>query len=120
VGGFGPAAGLPASVVRLRLTGIWARFLANGAERKLGGKAEAMPHNFVSKKPRGIGLPTPRRMPSNDGILPQSTVNTLVGQTIGLCRLPFFGDPSNRVSPCGANGQAAKLGIFPRISVLSA
>jgi hypothetical protein len=90
-----PLDGIP----RLRLTGIWARFLASGAEQKLGGKAEAMPH---------------------DPVCDSTLVNALVGQTIGLCRLPFFGDPSNRVSPCGANGQAAKLGIFPRISVLSA
>jgi hypothetical protein len=28
---------------------IWVRFVASGAERKLGSKAEAMPHNPVSK-----------------------------------------------------------------------
>jgi hypothetical protein len=33
--------------------------LASGAEQKLGGKAEAMPHNLVSKKPRGVELTTP-------------------------------------------------------------
>jgi hypothetical protein len=26
---------------------IWGRFAANGAEPKLGGKAEAMPHKVV-------------------------------------------------------------------------
>jgi len=28
---------------------IWVRFVASGAEQKLGGKAEAMPHELVSR-----------------------------------------------------------------------
>ena len=56
--GFRPAAGLRASVARRRLRAplrIWARFAASGAERKLGGKAEAMPHNLVCQNLSGIG-----------------------------------------------------------------
>jgi hypothetical protein len=30
--------------------------MAGGAERKLGGKAEAMPHNLVCRNLSGIGL----------------------------------------------------------------
>lgn len=43
-------AGLPARVARCGLTGVWARFVAGGAERELGGRAEAMPHNLVSQE----------------------------------------------------------------------
>jgi hypothetical protein len=34
---------------------IWVRFVASGAEQKLGGKAEAMPHELVSRNLSGIG-----------------------------------------------------------------
>ena len=39
-----------------RLHTIWVRFVASGAEQTLGGKAEAMPHELVSRNLSGAAL----------------------------------------------------------------